>query len=346
MFGFASRSDFSRQSLSRNGSAPRGGRRLVKAALFALACLGGLTFAAGEKFEARAADDGGMMTFLLGNSGGRARGAAPAIRFDTPNYRAYAPAARQRAHARAKQRATRAAHHASHRKSRRVAARHRGRHAAVAIAKAQTKQHLQHASIETKAPENHQANASGKVTGQMLALKAAAAAARPHDEHFRDRTLRRNDIVATASGLRVFLGAAHFPYRESDFAPISARRHIAQRATVEALDRTLRGIRVAALDKKHKHVAKAKTRKARLHKHASRKLATGRVATLAAVQSTSRARAVSAYAPTASMTSNAPALRAIERVVRRVDAPPPQRAQEDYMQFAAARARRHMRSAH
>ena len=45
------------------------GRRLVRGAIFALACLAGVGLSAGERSSARA-DDGGMMSFLLNGNGG------------------------------------------------------------------------------------------------------------------------------------------------------------------------------------------------------------------------------------------------------------------------------------
>ena len=91
----------------RNGpsaSAPRSGA-FLKGALFAMACLAGVGFSAGDRFEARAADDGGMMSFLLnGNSGGRARVTAPVLRFEAPTIRNRTPTAHRVATARHKAR--------------------------------------------------------------------------------------------------------------------------------------------------------------------------------------------------------------------------------------------------
>ncbi|MDE2364119.1 MAG: hypothetical protein KGM42_15690 [Hyphomicrobiales bacterium] len=60
------------------------------------------------------------------------------------------------------------------------------------------------------------------------------------DAHLTDKTLRRGDIVATVSGLRIFKGAEHFPFVDSDFASISRGRHVQNVAMLQAIDRMIR----------------------------------------------------------------------------------------------------------
>lgn len=57
---------------------------------------------------------------------------------------------------------------------------------------------------------------------------------------FGDETLRKGDIVATQAGLMIFLGASHFPYKPSDFAPfaVAAKKKTQDLA---AVDRALGG---------------------------------------------------------------------------------------------------------
>ena len=61
--------------------------------------------------------------------------------------------------------------------------------------------------------------------------KAIAHADIPHKgpvSIYNDPTLRRGDSIMTAQGLRVFKGAAHFPYRASDFVSLAeASRFVA-----------------------------------------------------------------------------------------------------------------------
>lgn len=295
------------REVSDNSAGGKTRRNPLKAAMFALACLAGLGFSAGERFEARA-DDGGMMAFLLkGNSAGRARAAAPQIRIVAPAAFGRNAISRHTAVSRHK---ARVARHAK--------ARHRLRHERA------------YAASKIELPQKVLAQVSlgpinTKVTAQTLALKAAAAAVRPENPHFQDRTLRRGDIVATASGLRVFLGAEHFPYRPRDFAPVSQARHVAQRSALEAMDRSLRGIRVVA------HVANGRVAKARVAKathHGVVKIAPDKrahpaVAARANTPAPSQAITL-AYAPKSESIgagAGEPALKAIARAIRRVDLP-------------------------
>lgn len=290
------------------GRAPRPGRTF-RAALFALSCLAGIGFASGERSAARA-DDGGMMSFLLsGNGGGRARVAAPA-------YRAEAPVARQRAAFVRKVATSRARVQA---RNARLAAAHKdARRHQVAAAQAAGAALIQKASLELT-----QQQPEPKVTAQSLALKAAAAAARPEDAHMRDKTLRRGDIVATASGLRVFLGSAHFPYRAHDFVPVTSTRHVAQRSDLVALDRALRGIRVAAATIQKRVAKKAERIKAPEQRRVAEAKRAPELQTVAL-----------AYAPrpevqklqAAASAGENPAGRAIERVVRHIELTPATRA--------------------
>lgn len=300
---------------------PRVRRHLFKSALFAVACLAGVGLSAGERFEARAADDGGMMSFLLGgNGGGRARAAASQFRFDPPALRRQAPAVRKVAFSRHKAKAVRTARHAAmHRHAKRPAH---------AVAAASVNGAVQKAAYETTLNVAEQ-----NAIARTLVLKAAAAAARPDDAHLKDKTLRRGDIVATAGGLRVFLGSERFPYRVRDFAPISAARHVAQRPVLEALDRSLRGIRLAARSQPQKRVAKVEG--------LPKTFTAGPVRRVDA-RPAPAARAIAlAYAPRAGSVEAkpaAPALRAIERAVRRVDVPAAARGEPERPQFIATRA--------
>ena len=277
-------------------------RRPFRAVIFALACLAGIGFSAGERSAARA-DDGGMMAFLLkGNGGGRARIAAPQIRFVSPAVIGRGAVVHRAAVARHKSRATRQAR-----------ARQRLRHdrtfvSAKSVRVQATLTQVSLGPIETK------------VTSQTLALKAAAAASRPENPHYHDKTLRRGDIVATATGLRMFLGAEHFPYRPRDFAPISKARHIAQRGALEAMDRSLRGIRVAAhTEKAHE----AKTARRALTKFVAHEKRRRGVVALATTPASPQPIAM-AYAQTSAPAAGAaesPAIKAIGRVIRRIELP-------------------------
>lgn len=303
-----------------SASAPRVGRRPFKTALLALAFLAGVGFSAGERFEARAADDGGMMSFLLGgNAGGRARAAAPQFRFDPPAFRRQATVARKIAPAR---------HNARGHTTRPAFARPRVKQPDHAIEAAGAKRLIQKASYETTVDVAKQ-----KTIARTLALKAAAAAVRPDDAHLNDKTLRRGDIVATAAGLRVFRGSGQFPYRARDFAPISAARHVAQRPVLEALDRSLRGVRLVARSQIQKRVAKAEDRPG-----AS---GAGQIRRVDAAPPAPRTVAF-AYAPRAEAgqaKTATPAIAAIERVVRRIDAPAAARQLSNRPESVAAPAR-------
>lgn len=288
----------------------RGGARVsrtIKAAIFALSCLAGIGFAAGDRSAARA-DDGGMMSFLLsGNGGGRARTAVPA-------YRAEAPAARQREAFVRKVAASRAKVQA--RKARLAMAHKMKNSHRLAGAQAAGAALIQKAALELPEPEP-------KVTAHSLALKAAAAAARPEDAHLRDRTLRRGDIVATASGLRVFLGAEHFPYRPHDFAPVTSARHVAKRADLVALDRALRGIRVAAAPIQKRIAKKVAHVKPSVEK--PRVAATQRAPELQTVALAYAPRLESQKLQAPASASDNPAARAIERIVRHIEFAPQRR---------------------
>lgn len=299
-------------------SAPRARRRLFKSALFAIACLAGVGLSSGERFEARAADDGGMMSFLLGgNGGGRARAAAPQFRFDPPALGRQAPAARKTALSRHKAKAVRTTRYATvHRHATRSA------HAAAA---AGVNGAVQKASYQTTLNVAEQ-----NAIARTLVLKAAAAAARPDDAHLNDKTLRRGDIVATAGGLRVFLGSERFPYRSRDFAPISAARHVAQRPVLEALDRSLRGIRLVARSQIQKRVAKVAAVPKAQGAEAVRRVD---------ARPAPAAQAIAlAYAPrtgSSGVEAAGPAIQAIERAVRRVDGPAATRAAPERPRFVA-----------
>ena len=302
----------------------RSGGGYFKAAVFALACLAGAGFSAGEHSAARA-DDGGMMSFLLnGNGGGRARAIAPAFRIMAPAVRERASFARKVAVARAKVRA----------RSARLALAHKfpkHRHPALAAATPGGRVPLVRTVSLDIAPLAEQ-----KIAAQTLALKTAAAAARPDDVYLQDRTLRRGDIVATAAGLRVFLGAAHFPYKAHDFASVTSARRVAQRSDLEALDRALRGIRRVPHQKR---IAKVATR-IKLAAVAPRGVDTRHVQakSVPAVQTVAMA-----YAPRTDIQGlrpvESPATQAIERVIRRIElAPAPRAATAD--RAAAARGAR------
>ena len=294
---FAARREAS--DVSSGGKVPR---RPFKAVIFALACLAGLGFSAGERFEARA-DDGGMMAFLLkGNGNGRARIAAPQIRFVAPAVIGRGAVAHRATVARHKSRA-----------SRQAKARQRLRHDRKFASARRVR-------AEAALTQVSLGPIDTKVTSQTLALKAAAAAARPENPHFQDRTLRRGDIVATASGLRVFLGAEHFPYRPRDFAPISRARHVAQRGALEAMDRSLRGIRAVAHTAKVRAVKSARRALTKFVAHQERRRGVG-----ARIETSASPRPIAmAYAETsapARAVAESPAIKAIGRVIRRIELP-------------------------
>lgn len=304
-----------------SASAPHAGRRFLKTALLALACLAGVGLSPGERFEARAADDGGMMSFLLGgNPGGRARAAALQFRFDPPAFRRLTPAARKIAVVRHKAKAGQA--------TRPAFARHHVKRPHHAIAAARAKGLIQKASYETAV------NVAEQTTiARTLALKAAAAAVRPDDAHLYDKTLRRGDIVATAVGLRVFRGSGQFPYRARDFAPISAARHVARRPVLEAIDRSLRGVRLVARSQIHKRVVKVEDR--------PRASGAAQVRRVDARPPAPQTVAL-AYAPRAGsgeINVITPAIVAIERVVRRIDVPAATRPLSDRAEVVATPAK-------
>ena len=277
-------------------------RSIFRSAIFALACLAGVGFSVGAPFEARAGDDGGMMSFLLsGNRGGRARATAPSVHFAAPAMRAHAPSARRFAVARQKARTAR---------STRLALAHkRTKSFERASASGSANSLIQKASLNLDVASVH-----ARPVSESLALKAAAAAARPEDAHLRDKTLRSGDVVATSNGLKVFRGSEQFPHRASDFVPVARAQNIAQRTVLEALDRSLRGIRTVA-----------RTQKARIivAKAPEQPAAGGNVR-----PTTPALRTVAmSYAPKADSNAkpDAPAMQAIERIVRRVDASAPVR---------------------
>lgn len=55
-----------------------------------------------------------------------------------------------------------------------------------------------------------------------------------------DETLRRGDAVMTANGVRIFNGARHFPFRVADFRPLANTGRIAHRNVLLAIDRVAR----------------------------------------------------------------------------------------------------------
>ncbi len=292
-----------RRNLSIPSAAPARWRSFAKGALFALACLAGLGMSGGPGFEARAADDGGMMSFLLSsNSGGRSRAAAPVARYEAPVFHNRAPSARRVAVARQKARTARATRMASMRRHAKAAER--------IVGETSIKGLIHKASLETAS-----APAASRAVAETLALKAAAAAARPEDSHLRDKTLRSGDIVATKAGLKVFLGSEQFPYRARDFAPVSSARNVAQRNVLEALDRSLRGIRSVA------SLSRTKTRPVAVK--AVEKVADQPVRRVDARPAAAPQTIAMAYAPKADAggKTEASAIQAIERVVRRIDLP-------------------------
>lgn len=294
----------------------RCGARYLKAALFAVACLAGAGFSVGEHSAARA-DDGGMMSFLLsGNGNGRLRAAPLAYRFDAPIARHTAPHVRKAVAARG----------AAHKRNLRLAAAHEGVKRKLALLSAAAPS----LSPITTASLNIAPIAETKRISQSLALKAASAAARPDDSHLTDKTLRRGDIVATAGGLRVFLGAAHFPFKPRDFESVTSSRHIAQRSEIRALDRTLRGIRAAPPQKRIMKVAVVSKPAA---------VASSTRGSAGARPSAPVQIAALAYAPVTGAQSlqraDSPAVPALERVVRHIQIAPAARDVRAGPQLAA-----------
>lgn len=292
-----------REASDRPVSSIRSGARYFKAAIFAVACLAGAGLSVGEHSVARA-DDGGMMSFLLsGNGNGRLRAAPLVYRFDAPLARHAAPHVRKAAAARV----------TAHKRNLRLAAAHAGVKRKLAPVSA-TAARL---SPITTASLNIAPAAEPKGMSQSLALKAASAAARADDTYLTDKTLRRGDIVATAGGLRVFLGAAHFPFKPRDFVSVTSLRHIAQRSDLRALDRTLRGIRAAPPQKRTMRVAAV-----------SKPVAvTGSTSRSAGARPAAPVQiAALAYAPATAAQSlqraDSPAVQALERVVRHIEIAP------------------------
>ena len=67
-----------------------------------------------------------------------------------------------------------------------------------------------------------------------------------------DFTLRRGDAVVTASGVKVFHGGAHFPYRQVDFVRLAQSRDLKKEALT-----TFRAIERASLPSSHPTLAQA-----------------------------------------------------------------------------------------
>ena len=216
------------------------------------------------------ADDGGMMDFILHASrGGPARAHAIAPRYDvSPAYIASQPAARPKSKSR---------HFAG--RGRKIVRRH--------IARLRP--------VLPPPPAAPEIAAAAKSPPREVKITAA-------DAYLADRTLRRGDIIATVHGLRVFKGAAHFPYVDTDFAALAKGPRVQNVAMLQAIDRMIRrdhraeNARTAVAS-----AASARPPRATRAAHVAR-AATGRRATLA-------------YAP-ASRTMDAPAVRAIAKVSR------------------------------
>ena len=154
--------------------------------------------------------------------------------------------------------------------------------------------------------------AAGAATAKRIAEKAAAAAARPVNAYLTDSTLRRGDVVATTKGLRVFVGARHFPYREHDFVALSHAQTFGNKGVLAALDRTLR----RAPDSGARSAARTASRRAAPAAYIRVADATTRPDARPGAGAPSPSR-ILAFAPQQSDT--APAVQALDRIIRKID---------------------------
>lgn len=249
-----------------------------------------------EALSPARADDAGMMSFLLRE--GRRQSAQPSVaplfRFQSPTF-----VAREKPH--------------------RVAARTaKARHLHAAWRKRAPAPHIRMALAQTGLPPMAKAGATtvdgaaGAATAKRIAEKAAAAAARPVNAYLTDSTLRRGDVVATTKGLRVFAGARHFPYREHDFVALSHAQTIGNKGVLAALDRTLR----RAPDSGVRSAARTASRRAAPAAYIRVADATTRPDARPGAGAPSPSR-ILAFAPQQSDT--APAVQALDRIIRKID---------------------------
>ncbi|MCC0003290.1 MAG: hypothetical protein H6871_10195 [Methylobacteriaceae bacterium] len=267
--------------------------------LFALVWLLAASFVGLVASVPARADDGGAHAFLM-REAARSTHASSVGSFFRSAPRVFSAAAQAPRAVKARNSAV----------SKAARAKIRRRRHALALARAEAAKRA--LAAETKVLEKTEAaTAETAPTSAKLAHKAAAAAARPADAYLRDETLRRGDIVATRQGLKVFAGAAHFPYVASDFTPVSRARRLGKRAALIALDKTIRRSRPAST--RVVRVASAVTTKPRRVIVGT----TERATNVASVERRRRhgeghASAAMAYAPGPSL---GPAQKAIERAV-------------------------------
>ena len=226
------------------------------------------------------ADDAGMMSFLLSGNAGNASSAH--VRYVVDGPRAYYAPPPTRTAAAASISIRRKSVQARKAAKIRFARRH-------AIKLARVAPRARVSPVVALKAENF-----GPAVPPPVAIAAKAAAQVAPDVHFRDQTLRAGDIIATAKGLRVFQGAEHFPYRDSDFIALAKAGKKQHNAVLAALDLTIRGRRPVA------PIAVRAQKPATL--------------------SADRAGGASpshplAYAPAAREAPKAPAVRAIERAI-------------------------------
>ena len=126
----------------------------------------------------------------------------------------------------------------------------------------------------------------------------------PAAAYLTDETLQPDDVVVTAAGVRVFNGDNAEPHSNADFLPLSKARRARNRATLEAIDRSIRRERPS--------VADTDAPKAALVAGMSRPAA----APTDERPHRNPAAQEFAYAPAAVATPEGPAIRAIERAIR------------------------------
>lgn len=193
-----------RAALRRADDAPLRANAPLAVALGGVACLAGFLLV-GPLVSEGAADDTGVMAFLLGES----RPAAPAPRVRPVAYYPERVAVRHDIHA---------GRYVAHPAPRMHAAIHRAPHARPAIAR--------------KAPPSIVA----LVTPPPRPAVIHSVSVSP----LTDTTLRRGDAVMTTKGLRIFQGARRYPFTAGDFRSLAYAGKVAHRGALLAIDRVIR----------------------------------------------------------------------------------------------------------
>ena len=185
-------------------------RRSIPAILLGFAFVAVVSLIGVATLDVRA-DDGGMMSFLL----------SEAARGHVSHQAAAAPRAERFAVVEPHGRRLLA-----RRKARRTLLAHLRRHRFMIVA-------ARPAPREDAAPDR---SAAPQTVERLLPSIA-------DDKLLTDRTLRAGDVIVTKAGVRIFAGADHFPYRDADFLSLTASRRPQQLATLQEIDRTVRGFR-------------------------------------------------------------------------------------------------------